>query len=281
MGKVGVIGCGQMGSGIVQVCAQSGYTVIVSEINDKLLQRGLTAIGSSLDRGVQRGKITAREKNVAMSRIRGTTDNRDFGDCALVIEAVMEDLDVKKKIFGELDRVCQTQAILATNTSCLPVSEIAAATRRPEKVLGLHFFNPVPSMKLLEIVRTPATSEVTLETGREFGASLGKTVIVAGDTPGFIVNRLMVPQVLNAIRMAESGAATGKDIDTGITLGLNHPLGPLALADLIGLDTLLFIANSIYNRSGDSQYLAPETLKKMVEAGQLGRKSGKGFYEYK
>ena len=275
-----MVGCGLMGGGITQVCAQSGYPVIVSEVNDELLKKGLASIDASLTRSVQKEKITQPDKDATLARIKGTTDTKDFGDCDLVIEAAIEDLDLKKKIFGELDKVCPKHAILATNTSCLPIIDMAVATKRPEKVLGLHFFNPVPVMKLLEIVRTVATSEETLETGKDFGKSVGKTIVLAQDAPGFIVNRLMVPQILNAIQMLESGIATREDIDTGMTLGLNHPMGPLSLADLVGLDTLLFIANGIYNESRDAQYNPPTLLKKMVAAGWLGRKTGKGFYDY-
>jgi len=265
--KIGVVGCGLMGGGITQVCAQSGYPVIVSEINDELLQKGLTA-------------ITQQDKDATLARIKGTTDNRDFGDCDLVIEAAVENLDLKKKIFGEMDKICPEHAILATNTSCLSIIDMAKATGRPDKVLGLHFFNPAPVMKLMEVVRTSATSEETLELGKNFGQSLGKTIIIAQDTPGFIVNRLMTPQILNAIRMLESGAATKEDIDTGMTLGLNYPMGPLALADLVGLDTILFIADGIHDRFREDQYAAPSLLKEMVATGLLGRKTGKGFYDY-
>jgi 3-hydroxybutyryl-CoA dehydrogenase len=279
--KVGVVGCGQMGSGIAQVCAQAGYIVIVSEINDELLQKGLAAIEAYLSRSVQKERITQQDKDNTLSLIKGTTDTGDFGDCDFVIEAAVENLDLKKKIFAEIDKICPEHTILATNTSCLSIISMAAVTKRPDKVLGIHFFNPVPVMRLLEVVRTTATSEETLDTGKDFGQSLGKTVVIAQDSPGFIVNRLMAPQILNAIRMLESGIATKEDIDTGMTLGLNYPMGPLALADLIGLDTLLFIVNNIHKALHEAQYAAPTMLKKMVAAGLLGRKTGKGFYEYK
>ncbi len=278
--KVGVVGCGQMGGGIAQVCAQAGYTVVVSEISDEFLNKGLAAIESSLDRSVQKERITQEDRDATLARIRGTTDTRDFGECDLVIEAAVENLDLKKKIFGEMDKVCPERTILATNTSCLPITDMAAATGRPDRVLGMHFFNPVPVMKLLEIIRTTATSEATLDTARDFGESLGKTYVIVQDSPGFIVNRLVTPQIMNAIRMVESGIATAKDIDTAMALGLNYPMGPLALADLIGLDTVLFIVNGIYDKLRDEQYAAPALLKDMVAAGQLGRKTGKGFYEY-
>ncbi len=279
--KVGVVGCGQMGGGIAQVCAQSGYSVVVSEINNELLQKGLALINSLLTKNVQKGKITQPDKDAIMARLKGTTDMKDFGDCDLVIEAAVEKLDLKKKILGDLDKICPKHTILATNTSCLSIIDMAVATKRPEKVLGLHFFNPVPVMKLLEIVRTIATSKETLDAGREFGNSLGKTIVMAQDAPGFIVNRLLVPQLLNAMRMLESGVATREDIDAGIALGLNHPMGPLTLSDLVGLDTILFIAEGIYAEFMDPQYTAPVLLKKMVTAGWLGRKTGKGFYDYK
>lgn len=279
--QVGVVGCGQMGSGITQVCAQVGYQVIVSEINEKLLNNGLASIDSSLTKSVEKERISKQDKDSALAHIKGTTNMKDFSDCDLVIEAAIENLDLKKKIFIELDKICPKPAILATNTSCLSIIEMAMTTTKPDKVLGLHFFNPAPVMKLLEVVKTVATSEETLEVGKSFGQSLGKTVIIAQDAPGFIVNRLMVPQLLNAIRMMEAGVATREDIDTGLTLGLNHPLGPLSLADLVGLDTLYFIANSIYDEFKDPQFAPPTLLKKMVTAGWLGRKTGKGFYEYK
>jgi 3-hydroxybutyryl-CoA dehydrogenase len=278
--KVGIIGCGQMGSGIAQVCAQSGYMTLISENSRELLQKGLAIITASLDGNVKKGRMTQQEKDATLARITGTIKTEDFGDCDLIIEAVVEELELKKHVFTRLDKTCPPYALLTTNTSCLPVTEIAAVTKRPEKVLGLHFFNPAPVMKLVELVRTGATSEATVETCQEFGKSLGKTVVVVQDSPGFIVNRLMTPQILNAIRIVESGIATREDIDTAMILGLNHPVGPLALADLIGLDTLLTIADSIYQKLGDIQYAAPELLKKLVSAGHLGRKTGRGFYEY-
>ncbi len=278
--KVGVVGCGTMGAGIAQVCAQSDYQVVVSEINDELLSEGLALINSFLTKTIERGKLSQQDKDAILSRIKGTTNIQDFSDCDLVIEAVIENMDLKKKIFAELDNICPEHAILATNTSCLSIIDMAIATARPDKVLGLHFFNPVPLMNLLEIVKTIATSDDTLEMGKDFGRTLEKTVIIAQDTPGFIVNRLMVPFILNAIRMLDAGVATREDIDAGINLGLNHPMGPLTLADLIGLDTLFFIANSIYDDFKDLQYTSPPLLRKMVTAGWLGRKTSKGFYEY-
>lgn len=278
--KVGVVGCGQMGGGITQVCAQSGYHVVVSEINEELLNKGLASINSSLTKGVEKGKITRQDKDTALTRIKGTTNMKDFSECDLVIEAAVENMEVKKKIFTEMDKACPEYTILASNTSGLSIINLAMATARPDKVLGMHFFYPPPIMKLIEIIRAIVTSEETFEAGKEFGKSLGKTIVIAKDTPGFIVNRLMVPYILNAIRMLEAGVATREDIDTGITLGLNHPLGPLALADFIGLDILLNVANNSYEDFKDPQYAAPVLLVKMVTAGRLGRKTGQGFYGY-
>jgi len=278
--KVGVVGCGIMGGGIVQVCAQSGYQVVVSEINDELLNKGLGSIDKVLSRNVEKGKISQQDKDAALGRIKGTTNTKDFQDCDLVIEAAVENMDLKKKLFAELDKICPKHAILATNTSCLSIIDMAVQTTKPDKVLGLHFFNPVPVLPCLEIVRTIATSDETLEIGKEFGKSLGKTSVIAKDTPGFIVNYLLMPYLNDAIRMLEAGVATREDIDTAIHLGLNHPMGPLTLADLIGLDTVLFVTTATYEEFKDPKFVPPPLLKKMVTAGWLGRKSGKGFYEY-
>jgi len=279
--KVGVVGCGQMGGGIALVCAQSGYPVVVSEINDELLKKGLATINSFLSKSVEKEKITQQDKDSTLARIKGTTDTRDFGDCDLVVEAAVENMELKKKIFADLDKVCPKHAILATNTSCLSIIDVAMVTSRPDKVLGLHFMNPVPIMKLLEVVRTIATSDETLETGKTFGKSLGKTIVTAKDTPGFIANYLEMPYLLNSMRMMDAGVATKEDIDTTMNLGFNHPMGPLTLCDLIGLDTILFVVNAIYEETKDPQYAAPPILRKMVAAGWLGRKTGKGFYDYK
>ena len=279
--KVGVVGCGLMGAGIAQVCAQSGYQVAISEINDALLNKGLASISGFLTKSVEKGKMSQPDKNSMLDRIKGTTNIQDFSDCDLMIEAAVENMDVKKKIFAELDKICPKYAILATNTSCLSIIDLAMVTSKPEKVLGMHFFNPVPLMKLLEIVSTVATSDETIEAGKKFGESLEKTIVIAQDTPGFIVNRLMIPFLNNAIRMLESGVATREDIDTGVKLGLGHPMGPLTLTDLIGIDIVFLVGNAIFEETKDRQYAPPILLKKMVAAGWLGRKTGKGFYEYK
>ncbi len=280
--KVGIVGMtGLMGTGIGQVCAQSGYQVVGSSRSDDRINKALASINSRLARNVEKGTLSQQDKDASMARIKGTTNVKNFGDCDLVIEAAVENLDVKKKIFAELDKICPGHTILASNTSCLSITKMARETTRPEKVMGMHFFNPVPLMRLLEIVKTIATSDETLELAKEFGKSIGKTTIVAPDTPGFIVNRLLTPFILNAIRMLDAGVATREDIDTGINLGLNHPMGPLTLADLIGLDTLYFVASAIYDELKDLQYASPPLLRKMITAGWLGRKTGKGFYEYK
>ena len=278
--KVGVIGCGLMGSGIVEVCAKAGYEVVVSEINDKFLQNGMDRLNKSLSRAVSKGKATQEEMDAALAHVKGTTNTADFAPCDLVIEAAVENMELKKKIFAELDDILRPEVIIGSNTSSLCITEMASATQRGDKVLGIHFFNPVPVMPLLELVRTILTSDETLAIAEEFGQSVGKTTVVAKDTPGFIVNRLLVPYLLHAVRIYEDGLATREDIDTAIKLGLNHPMGPLALLDLVGLDTTLFIADAMFEEFKDPRYAAPPLLRRMVLAGHLGRKSGKGFYDY-
>jgi 3-hydroxybutyryl-CoA dehydrogenase len=278
--QVGVVGCGLMGSGIVETVARHGYPVVVREVTPELLQVGLARVRASMSKAVERGKLTPAEMDAALGRITGTTTLPDLAGCDLVIEAVVEDITVKREVFGQLDRICPPHAILASNTSSLSITEIASVTKRPDKVLGMHFFNPVPIMPLLEMVRTILVSDEAFALARRFGEGLGKTVVVAKDTPGFIVNLLLIPYLLDAIRALESGVATKEDIDTAIKLGLNHPMGPFTLLDFVGLDTALFIADAMFAEFKDARYAAPPLLRRMVTAGLLGRKSGKGFYIY-
>lgn len=278
--KIGVVGCGQMGSGIAHVCAQSGYQVVVSEVNEEYLNRGLASIERFLTSGVERGRVSQEDKEATLGRLKGTTDTGDFADCDMVIEAAVENLELKKKIFNDIDKVTPRHAILASNTSCLSITDMAVMTGRPDKVLGTHFFNPVPLMKLLEIVRAITTSDETIKTVQELGLSLGKTIVTVTDAPGFITNRLMMPQVLEAARLLEAGYSSAQDIDTAMTLALNHPMGPFALMDLIGIDTVIFIADGIYAELKDPKFAVPSLMRKMVTAGWFGRKAGKGFYEY-
>jgi 3-hydroxybutyryl-CoA dehydrogenase len=278
--KVGVVGCGSMGAGIAQLCAQSGFNVVVSEINDELLKRGLGFIDKTLARSVEKGKLTQQDKDAVMGRIKGTTSTRDFADCDLMIEAAIENLDLKKKIFAELDGICPKRAILATNTSCLSIIDMAVVTKRADKVVGLHFFNPAPIMKLLEIVKAIATSEETMAISQKFGEKLGKTTVVAKDAPGFIVNRLWIPFLLHSIRLYEDGVASREDIDNAIQLGLNYPMGPLTLSDMVGIDVVKFVSDALYAQLKDPRYVTPTLVDKMVAAGWLGRKTGRGFYDY-
>ncbi len=277
---VGVVGCGLMGSGIAEVIARHGYNVVVREVNDDFLKKGIERIQASTARAVERSKMSAADRDAATARIQGTTKMEDLAQADLVIEAAIENLKLKKEIFKELDQITRPDVILASNTSSLAVTEMAGVTRKPAKVLGMHFFNPVPVMPLLEMVRTFLTSEETYKAARAFGEGLGKQVIVSKDAPGFIVNALLVPYLLDAVRMYENGFASKEDIDTGVRLGLNHPMGPLTLLDFVGLDTTLFIADEMYAELKDARFAAPPLLRRMVAAGYLGRKSGKGFYDY-
>ncbi len=277
---VGVVGCGLMGSGIVEVLVKNGYNVIVREVTDDFLDRGLARIQASTQKAVDRSKLTAEARQEALTRIVGTTKLEDLAPCDYVIEAAVEKLELKKDIFERLDTITRPEVILASNTSSLSIAEMAAKTRKPDKVLGMHFFNPVPVMPLLEMVRSFMTSDATYETSRKLGESLGKQIIVAKDLPGFIVNALLVPYQLDAIRFYENGLATKEDIDKGVRLGLNHPMGPLELADFVGVDTILFIADEMYAETKDPRYAAPPLLRRMVVAGYHGKKTGKGFYDY-
>ncbi len=278
--KVGVIGCGIMGGGIAQVSAEAGYHTVVREINDELLDKGMNVIKANWNKSVSKGKMTEEQQQEASNRLQGTTRMEDLAECDLVVEAAIEKMDLKKSIFTELDGICPAHAVLASNTSCLPIIEVAAVTQRPDKVMGIHFFNPVPVMKPVELVRAITTSDETMEIGRSFANSLGKQTVSAKDSPGFIVNLLLTPFLIDAITAYQNGLATREDIDAGIKMGLNHPMGPLTLADLIGLDTVHNIASAMYEETKDPRYAPPILLNQMVTAGWYGRKSGKGFYDY-
>jgi 3-hydroxybutyryl-CoA dehydrogenase len=277
---VGVVGCGLMGSGIAEVLAKNNYDVIVREVNDEFLQKGMARIADSMSKAVARGKLTAEAQAQAHARIRGTVALEDLAACDYVIEAAIENLELKKDIFARLDAITRPDVILASNSSSLSIAAMAAMTKKPDKVLGMHFFNPVPVMTLLEMVRSFLTSDETVATSRALGESLGKKIIVAKDYPGFIVNALFIPYQLDAIRFYQNGMASREDIDMGMQLGMNHPMGPLTLADFVGLDTILFVADEMYAETKDPKYAAPPLLRRMVAAGHLGRKSGKGFYDY-
>jgi 3-hydroxybutyryl-CoA dehydrogenase len=269
-----------MGSGIAEVCAKAGYATIVREVNEEFLARGRQRIERSMATAVERGKLAPDARDAALSRIRGTTSFDEFSTCDLVIEAATENPDIKKQTFEELDRVCPAHTILASNTSSIPIIQMATATRRPDKVLGMHFMNPVPRMPLIEYVQTLTTSDMTLETAREFGESLGKRIIVSKDRAGFIVNFLLVPYLTEAVRMLEQGFATKEDIDIGMMLGTSYPMGPFTLLDFVGLDTTLYIADILFDEFKESRFAAPTLLRQMVAAGYLGRKTGRGFYNY-
>jgi 3-hydroxybutyryl-CoA dehydrogenase len=279
--KLGVLGCGQMGSGIVQVFAQAGYEVLAVDSSEELLEKGIRGIEKRLAGRVEKGKLAQTEKESILSRIKTSMKMEDLSDCDLIEEAVPEDLELKKKVFAQLDKICKRETILGTNTSGLSVTDMAAATKRPSKLLGMHFHNPAPVMQLLELVKTIMTSDETIETVKSWGTTLGKTVVVAPDVGGFIVTRLFTPFLLGAVRMLEAGIASRDEIDISMKLAVNHPMGPLEVVDFIGLDTELSIAESLYEETKDPKYAPPLLLKKMVTAGWLGRKTGKGFYEYK
>jgi 3-hydroxybutyryl-CoA dehydrogenase len=277
---VGIIGCGLMGSGIAETVARTGQTVVFLEASEELVERGRNRIETSTLRAVERGRLETAERDTLLGRISGTTDVHELADVDLVIEAATEDHDTKVGMFRRLDEVTKPDVILASNTSSIPIADLGAATSRPDKVLGMHFFNPVPVMGLIELVRAITTSEDTVEFGRAYGVALGKTTVESRDRAGFIVNALLIPYLNGAIRMLEDGFATREDIDTAIHLGLNHPMGPLQLIDLIGLDTHLFIANVLFEEFKEPTFAPPPLLRRMVTAGRLGRKVGRGFYDY-
>jgi len=278
--RIGIIGVGLMGAGVAEVCARAGYDTLVREINDEFLAKGLERIEASMQTAVNHGKLTPAELDEARGRVRGTTRLEDFADRDLVIEAAIEDLRLKRELFAQLDQVCPPDAILTSNTSSIPIIQLAAATQRPGRVLGMHFFNPVPTMQLVELVRTLTTTDEALETVRAVGDRLGKRMIVSKDRAGFIVNYLLVPYLLDAIHMLEQGFASKEDIDVGMMLGTSYPMGPFTLLDFIGLDTALHITDVLFEAFKEPRFAAPTLLRQMVAAGWLGRKSGRGFYHY-
>jgi 3-hydroxybutyryl-CoA dehydrogenase len=278
--NVGVLGCGLMGSGIAQVCAASGYKTIVREVDETFLQKGLGRIKKFLDDGVAKGKVAAPDRDKALANLGGTTSFDALGECDLVIEAIVENLDEKRQTYTALEAVLKKDAIIVSNTSSLCITELAATTRRPDRFGGLHFFNPVPIMKLVEVVRALTTSDETYRAVFGFAESLGKEPITAPDRPGFIVNRLLVPYLLDAIRAYENGLGTLEDIDKGMKLGCGYPMGPFTLLDFVGLDTTYYIANIMFEEFREPAYAPPPLLKRMVLAGRMGRKSGRGFYSY-
>jgi 3-hydroxybutyryl-CoA dehydrogenase len=278
--RVGVCGCGLMGSGIAQVAAAAGYDVVILEADKAALERGMGGIRKSLDKFVEKGVQSAADRDATLGRLETTTNLEDLKGSDLVIEAIVENMPAKKELFKKLDALLATNAIICSNTSSLCIIEMAAATKRPKQIAGLHFFNPVPLMKLVEIVKTIVTSQETIDALFAFAAKLGKKAVLAQDTPGFIVNRLLVPYLLYAIRMYEAGLASKEDIDEGMKLGCGHPMGPLTLLDFVGLDTTYYIAEIMFDEFKDPLMAPPPLLKRMVLAGQYGRKSGKGFYDY-
>jgi 3-hydroxybutyryl-CoA dehydrogenase len=280
--RVGVVGCGQMGSGIAEVCARAGLDTLVREVDAATAERGRSRLLASFDKALERGKMTEAEREATIGRLTFCTDLDEMADRHLVIEAVVEDEELKTSVFSALDRIVEADdAILATNTSSIPIMKLGIATRRPEQVVGIHFFNPVPVLRLVELVTSLMTSDETIARSSSFaGERLSKIVIRSQDRAGFIVNALLIPYILSAIRMMESGFATADDIDNGMIEGCNHPMGPLHLADLIGLDTTQAVAESLYEEFKEPLYAPPPMLSRMVEAGLLGRKSGRGFYDY-
>jgi 3-hydroxybutyryl-CoA dehydrogenase len=278
--KVGVVGCGLMGSGIAQVCAQAGLQTVVREVSPEIVEKGLKSIEKNLSRLVEKGTINDTGKNEIRARVKGTTSLEDLKDCDVIVEAIIEQLPVKRELFAALDKLCPAHTIFASNTSSLTITEIAASTKRPERFVGLHFFNPVPVMKLVEVVKTIATDPAVYEEMVAFGTKLGKTPVRAQDSGGFIVNRLLVPYLLDAIRALEEGVGSVVDIDTSMKLGCGYPMGPFTLLDFVGLDTTYYISQIMFDEFKEKRFASPPLLKRMVLAGWNGKKSGRGFYDY-
>ena len=278
--KIGVLGCGLMGSGIAEVAAKAGFETVVREVSDALLEKGMGKIRGSLAKAVEKGKLTAEERDAVLGRIHGTTGFEAMADCDLVVEAIVENLEEKKATYAALDKVAKPTAIFASNTSSLTVTQLAMATSRPARFVGLHFFNPVPGMKRVEVGRTLLTEDAALAEIDEFCRAIGKTPVACKDNSGFIVNRLLVPYLLDAVRALEEGVGSVADIDEGMKLGCGYPMGPFQLLDFVGLDTTYFIANIMFEEYREKRFAPPPLLKQMVQAGRLGRKSGRGFYDY-
>ncbi|SHJ25079.1 3-hydroxyacyl-CoA dehydrogenase [Dethiosulfatibacter aminovorans DSM 17477] len=278
--KVCILGAGTMGAGIAQVFAQNGHEVVLRDIKEEFVEKGYSFIEKNLARMVKKEKITEEKKDEILGNIKATVDLKNAADCDLVVEAAVENMKIKKEIFAELDQVCDAKTILASNTSSLSITEIAVATKRPEKVIGMHFFNPAPVMKLVEIIRGLSTSDETFETIKELTESLGKEGVEVEEAPGFVVNRILVPMINEAVGILADGVAGAEDIDNAMKLGANHPIGPLALGDLIGLDVCLFIMEVLHDEFGDPKYRPHPLLRKMVRGNKLGRKSGEGFFKY-